>query len=92
VPAASYDLVMGLTEKLTRIGLGGFLAVGPPSQPLLNIPVNEGCSGAIVIGGLNPVARLEESGVAVQAYALAGLKEYNSLFPFDELEQRLRKL
>jgi len=92
VPAASYDLVMGLTEKLTRIGLGGFMKVGRPSQPLLNIPVNEGCSGAIVIGGLNPVARLEEAGQSVQAYALAGLKEYNSLFHYEELEQRLREL
>lgn len=92
VPAASYELVMGLTEKLKRIGLGGFLKVGRPSQPLLNIPVNEGCSGAIVIGGLNPVARLEEAGVSVMSYALAGLKEYNSLFHFDELEQRLREI
>lgn len=92
VPAASYDLVLVLSEKLTNIGLGGFMKVGRPSQPLLNIPVNEGCSGAIVIGGLNPVARMEESGVLVAAYALAGLKEYNTLFHYEELAQRLRTL
>lgn len=92
VPAESYELVMGLTEKLTRIGLGGFLKIGRPSQPVLNIPVNEGCSGAIVIGGLNPVARLEESGEIIQARALAGLMEYNTLFHYEELPRRLREL
>lgn len=92
VPAESYELVMGLTEKLNRIGLGGFLKVGRPSQPLLNIPVNEGCSGAIVIGGLNPVARLEESGEIIQAYALAGLMEYNTLFHYEELQHRLQDI
>ncbi len=92
VPAGSYELVMGLTEKLDWIGLGGFLKVGRPSQPLLNIPVSEGCSGAIVIGGLNPVARLEEADVRVEAYAMAGLKEYNSLFRYDELAARLKRL
>jgi len=58
----------------------------------LNIPVSEGCSGAIVIGGLNPVARLEEADVRVEAYAMAGLKEYNSLFRYDELAARLKRL
>jgi repressor of nif and glnA expression len=89
VPASSYDRVISLTEKLDRIGLGGFLKVGRPGQPLLNIPVNEGCSGAIVIGGLNPVARFEEADVRVEAYALAGLMEYNRLFHYSELEERL---
>lgn len=92
VPAESYERVVGLTEKLARIGLGGFLKIGRPSQPLLNIPVNEGCSGAIVIGGLNPVARFEEADVRIEAYALAGLMEYHRLFHYSELEDRLSRL
>ena len=89
-PAESRDAVEHLAEKLKRIGLWGFVKIGRPGQNLLDIPVSEGRIGAIVIGGLNPVSILEETGVRVYSRALAGLIDFNRLFRYEEMENRIR--
>ena len=92
LPADSRDSVLALNKKLERAGLGGFMMVGWPGQPLLEVPVNEGRVGAIVIGGLNPAATFEESGVKVGSRALAGIIEYEKLFHYSEMGERLNRL
>lgn len=92
VPEASRDDVIGLMQKLKDVGLGGFLQIGWPGQPLLEIPVNEGRVGAIVIGGLNPAAIIEESGIRVESRALAGMVEYERLFHYQEMDERAARL
>jgi len=89
VPAESRERVMDLAHRLEQVGLGGFHTIGWPGQPLLQIPVSEGRVGAIVIGGLNPVAILEEQGIHLRSRALAGLVDYRRLFPYHELEKRI---
>ncbi len=91
LPAASRDKVVELAYQLEKIGLGGFMTIGWPGQPLLEIPVNQGQIGAIVFGGLNPVAILEERGIKSYSRALSGLADYQSFFPYNELEKRLRE-
>jgi repressor of nif and glnA expression len=89
MPAGSRERVLELADKLAKVGLGGFMTVGWPGQPLLEIPVSEGRIGAIVIGGLNPVAILEEEGIRVRRPgALAGLLNYEKLFSYRELGER----
>jgi repressor of nif and glnA expression len=92
IPAASRQKVVDLAARLERIGLGGFMEIGWPGQPLLEVPIDEGRIGAIVIGGLNPVAILEEHGIEVASRALSGLVDYKRLFPYGELKQRLGNL
>ena len=87
MPAASRDRVLLLAEELKEVGLGGFMSIGWPGQPLVGIPVNEGTIGAVVIGGLNPVAILEEHGLGVHSRALSGLVDYGRLFPYQEMEK-----
>ncbi|HVN70831.1 MAG TPA: DUF128 domain-containing protein, partial [Desulfomonilia bacterium] len=88
-PTASRDRVEDLAKQLSKIGLGGFMRIGRPGQTLLEIPVGEGRFGAIVIGGLNPVAILEENGVRVHSRALAGLIDFKRLFHYSELGKKL---
>jgi repressor of nif and glnA expression len=90
MPTESRDLVISVSDQLARIGLGALLTVGRPGRPLFDVPVTEGRVGAIVIGGLNPIAILEEKGTRVASYALSGLLEYNRLFPYTEVPERLR--
>lgn len=89
IPEESYELALDLADKLTQVGLGAFMHIGLPSQDVLNIPVQQGCCGVIVVGGLNPLAIFEETGVPVQQYALAGLMEFHQLFPYYELKNKL---
>ena len=90
LPAESRDLVTELARRLKEVGLGGFMTIGWPNQPLLEIPVNQGQVGAIVIGGLNPAAILEEKGIKTHSRALAALAEYERFFHYEELEDRIR--
>ena len=88
-PAAGRDHVVELAHQLEKVDLGGFMTIGWPGQALLEIPVNQGQVGAIVIGGLNPTAILEERGMKSYYRALSGLAEYESFFHYKELDKRI---
>ena len=44
------------------------------------------------MGGLNPAGILEESGISTHSHALAALAKYEILFPYEELDERIRDL
>jgi repressor of nif and glnA expression len=88
-PEDARDLVLRLGDRLSAVGLGAFMEVGLPSQVVLEVPVSPGRIGLVVIGGLNPIAILEEMGHRVRSQALAGLLDYARLFHFEELPQAL---
>jgi len=90
-PAESREMVETIAEKLDKAGLGAFMCIGRPGQPLIDIPVSEGRVGAIVIGGLNPVSILEESGFRVHSRALSGLMDFGRLFHYEEMGARLER-
>ena len=91
IPAESRDRVVELAAKLKAVGLGGFMEIGRGGQSLFDIPVSEGRAGAVVIGGLNPVSILEETGVRVTSRALSGLVDFGRLFRYEEFPARLQK-
>jgi repressor of nif and glnA expression len=92
VPAGSREAVELLAERLAEIGLGAFMEIGQGGRPVLDIPVSEGRAGAIVVGGLNPISVIHERGFSSQSRALSGLLEFNRLFSFEDLPQRLRAM
>ncbi|MEN6406979.1 MAG: NrpR regulatory domain-containing protein [Thermoguttaceae bacterium] len=92
MPENCRDLAMQVAERVSAIGLGGFMAIGWPDQPVLEWPVTPGRLGVVMIGGLNPIAILEERGFRVNSRALAGLLEYNRLFHFAELPKMLKQI
>ena len=57
----------------------------------ISIPVNVDCVGAIVIGGLNPVAILVENGIDVYSKTLSGLLEYGRLFSYERMDDEVKK-
>ncbi len=90
IPADSRGRAQEIAKTMEQAGLGGFLTIGWPGQPLLGVPVAEGRAGAIVIGGLNPIAILEEHGIRATSRAMANLIPYSDLFPYTELDQRIQ--
>ncbi len=90
MPEKCRDVAVQLAERVSTVGLGGFMEIGWPGQPVLGFPVTPGRIGVVIVGGLNPVAVLEEQGHRVSSRALAGLLEYNRLIHFDELSQALQ--
>ncbi len=92
IPSASREHVVSLAESLKKIGLGGFMEIGYGGRPVLDTPVSEGRAGAVVIGGLNPMAIFEEHGIRINLRALSGVIEYTDLFHYDELKERIAAL
>lgn len=92
IPEDSRDLVLRLADRLEGIGLGAFMRIGTPGQPVLGCPVSEGRIGTVVVGGLNPIAILEESGYRVESRALSGLLDYSRLFSYKEFPLALKRI
>ncbi len=85
LPAEALADAKKVIAKLEKIGLGGALLIGRPNQPLLDVPVHPGRVGLIVAGGLNPIAAVEESGIATTNTALHMLFEFSDLIPCTQL-------
>ncbi|MBD3418497.1 MAG: DUF128 domain-containing protein [Chitinivibrionales bacterium] len=90
LPADSREMVTHIAQHLDEIGLGAFMKIGLPGQSVLDIPVSEGRIGALVIGGLNPIAILEEKENRVVSKAMSGLVEFTRLFTYKDLATRLK--
>jgi repressor of nif and glnA expression len=85
IPVVCVDEVNKLAQKLTDIGIGGILLIGNPNQPLLEMPVGIDKAGIIVVGGLNPIAALEEAGIPTASKAMSTLYEYSMLRLFKDV-------
>lgn len=90
IPAVTVPRVRKICAKLAQIGLGGLLMVGKPNRPLLEVPLPEGRAGLVVVGGLNPLAAVEEAGIPTHNRALTGLFEFERLVSFRELPGLVR--
>jgi len=90
MPEDSRHLVVSLADQLKTIGLGAFMVIGQPGQAVAGAPVSEGRIGAVIIGGLNPVAILEESGFRVDSRTMAGLVEFSQLISYEALPGKLQ--
>jgi len=85
VPTIALPEVRRLAALSEEIGLGGLLAMGAPNQPLLDIPVAQGCVGIIVAGGLNPIAAIVEQGIPTTSSAMHSLCDFAQLTEFTDL-------
>ena len=83
------DRVVELSRLFKKAGLGNIIAIGWPGQPLLGIPVREGRVGFIIACGLNPIAALIESGYQISHRLQHVLADFQELFHFEELGNRL---
>jgi hypothetical protein len=88
-PSVALGEVQRIMRSMERHDLAAILAIGQPGRPLLNIPVTEGRTGMVVLGGLNPVAALHEARVPVSIRSLAGLEDASSFLSFEALRQRI---
>jgi len=85
IPAPALPAVTKLDRRLQKIGLGAVLLVGKPNQPVLDIPVQNGRVGIVVIGGLNPIAAVEEAGIETKNMAMAVLHDFENLVPCSDM-------
>jgi repressor of nif and glnA expression len=90
VPSVCIEDIRRIEKRLRVLGLGGVVGLGAPNQPLMGIPVSEGHAGMAVLGGLNPIAALQESGIPVKIKSLAGLEDFASFRTIEEWQRRVK--
>lgn len=84
IPAPSVEKTRQLSARMQRVGLAGPIWVGRPGQSLLEIPVSPGRVGLAILGGLNPLAAVEEVGLATTNHALSTLIPFEELLPYEQ--------
>ena len=84
VPAPSVEKTRQLSARMQRVGLAGPIWIGRPGQALLEIPVSHGRVGLTILGGLNPLAAVEEVGLATTNQALSTLIPFEELLPYEQ--------
>jgi repressor of nif and glnA expression len=89
IPVVSMPEARGLCEKMKEIGIGGVLAIGNPNQPLLEMPVGIDKAGMVIVGGLNPVAAIEESGIPTVSKVMSTLYEFTQMTSFKDALKRV---
>lgn len=85
IPVVCMDEAKRLSEKMKDKGIGGILLIGSPNKPLLEVPVGVDKVGIVIVGGLNPIAAIEESGIQTESKAMSTLYPYCNLKKFDSL-------
>lgn len=95
IPIESLGEAEKINKRMKRPGFRSCIFFGQPGEPLMGLPVTEGKVGMVVLGGLNPIAGLEEAGLVFDTRSIAMLQDYLSLSPVDmftedrDLERRL---
>jgi hypothetical protein len=85
IPVVCLERMKTLQTHMQQEGIGGIFALGNPNQELLEIPVGVDKAGVVVVGGLNPVAAVEEAGITTRSRAMSTLFEYSHLKTFDKV-------
>jgi HTH-type transcriptional regulator, global nitrogen regulator NrpRI len=85
IPVVSLERAKQLSGELRQRGIGGILMIGNPNQPLLEMPVAVDKAGMVIVGGLNPLAALEEAGIQTVSKAMSTLYRFSDLIKFKGL-------
>jgi len=85
MPADCRPAAEALIARLKEARLGGPIVIGNPGEPLCEVAVGTNRVGVILIGGLNPIAAVEEIGIETQNAAMSSMIDYRQLRSFWDL-------
>ena len=85
IPAISRGVVDKLVLNLKKAGIKGVLSIGERSEPICQIPVDVNKVGIILVGGLNPVACVQEMNIEIENHTMSTVMDYANLTNFYEL-------
>lgn len=85
IPAVCRPITEEVVNGLKESRLGGLMLMGDISEPICEMPVELNRVGIILIGGLNPVAAVEEAGIETENHAMSTVMDYQKLVDIKEL-------
>jgi HTH-type transcriptional regulator, global nitrogen regulator NrpRI len=85
IPAVCRPTAEEVVARLKEAGIGGLLLLGNISEPVCEVAIDLNRVGAILLGGLNPVAAAYEAGIESENFAMSTLMEYEKLVRIDDI-------
>jgi repressor of nif and glnA expression len=85
IPSICRPIAEEVVASLSEAGFHGLVVMGDTSEPVCEIPVELNKIGMVLLGGLNPVAAAEESGIDTDNLAMSTVMEYRDLIKFQEV-------
>lgn len=85
IPAPAKPLAEEVIQKLRECGFGGLIAMGEVSEPVCEVPVGLNRVGVVLLGGLTPVAAVQEAGIETENHAMSTVIDYRELTSFQEI-------
>ncbi|MBI2831712.1 MAG: DUF128 domain-containing protein [Chloroflexi bacterium] len=86
IPAAAKPVAEEVIQGLRECGFDGVLAVGDIGEPVCEVPVEFNRIGMVMLGGLTPVAAVQEAGIDVDNHAMSIVLDYNQLVSFNRVQ------
>jgi len=84
IPMSARSHAQEIVSQAKYGGLGGVLIVGAPGEPLYGLPVDVNKVGVIVMGGINPIAAVEESGIKADTKTMEAVLDIAEMKPIQQ--------
>ncbi len=76
---SAYDRVIEIIQQAEKMGLGGFFPPGDIDGSLLGAPIEMGKFGIAIVGGINGICALEETGIRIETNPVSTVLEYKTM-------------
>jgi repressor of nif and glnA expression len=87
IPSICRPIAHEVISGLAKANINGVLVFGSVSEAVCEVAVELNRVGIVLVGGLNPVAAVEEAGIEVESHAMSTVVDYKELVNFEELIQ-----
>jgi repressor of nif and glnA expression len=76
---SAYDRVIEIIQQAQQMGLGGCFPPGDIDGSLLGAPIEMGKFGIAIVGGMNGICALEETGIRIETNPISAVLEYKTM-------------
>ena len=92
IPSICRPVAEEVIQAMGDAGFHGVVSIGETSEPVCETPVGLNKIGIVLLGGLNPVAAAEETGIESENMAMSTVMEYQNLVKFPDAINDFRDL
>lgn len=79
INSSAYERAREVLKTVEKAGLAGYFPPGEIDETLLGAPVETGKFGIAIVGGINGICALEETGIKIKTNPVSAVMEYKTM-------------
>ncbi|AKJ40452.1 NrpR transcriptional repressor [Methanosarcina sp. A14] len=79
INSSAHDRAKEVMKNVEKMGLAGYFPPGEVGETLLGAPVETGKFGIAIVGGINGICALEETGIKMETNPVSTVMEYKTM-------------